>query len=67
MEPEDLIGASLAGVGLGWTVCLIASVGALVMARYGHPSKEAATDRLLALSEGTSTEIGRSATSARSA
>lgn len=41
--------------------------GALVMARYGHPSKEAATDRLLALSEGTSTEIGRSATSARSA
>ena len=32
--------------------------GALVMARYGHPSKDAATDRLLALSEG----IGRPAT-----
>lgn len=35
--------------------------GALVMSRYGHPSKDLATDRLLALSEGN-LEIGRSAT-----
>ena len=32
--------------------------GQLVMARYGHPSKEAATDRLLALSEGVEDTTG---------
>ena len=41
--------------------------GALVMARYGHPSKEAATERLVALSEAHAAEIGRSATTRRSA
>ena len=41
--------------------------GSLDMPRFGHPSKEAATDRLLALSEGTSTESGRLATRERSA
>lgn len=32
--------------------------GQLVMARYGHPSKEAATERLLALSEEVAVETG---------
>jgi integrase len=36
--------------------------GALVMSRYGHPSKTLATERLLALSENI--EIGRPATRA---
>lgn len=37
--------------------------GALVMARYGHPSEDAATDRLLTLSE----NFGRSATDRKTA
>lgn len=36
--------------------------GALVMARYGHPSKEAARDRLLALNRAPAPETGSSAT-----
>lgn len=36
--------------------------GALVMARYGHPSKEAAAERLLAISEGTAGNFVSTAT-----
>jgi integrase len=37
--------------------------GALVMARYGHPSKDAARDRLLALNRADAAETGSRATS----
>jgi integrase len=38
--------------------------GALVMSRYGHPSKDAARDRLLLLNRGASLEPGSRATAA---
>jgi integrase len=39
--------------------------GALVMSRYGHPSEDAARDRLLLLNQGTRRESGSSTTTAR--